>query len=134
DVGESVLSSYISKTRDRDITLPELAGFRVDLIRNSLYVYKGVKRFLQQQKIDRVVVFNGRWDYYRATFRAAQSLSIPVTIKESLRSGGYIENFENTFPHDIEVKHRKMSEHWDHSPLPEGEKKKIAEEFFTRKR
>jgi hypothetical protein len=133
DVGEAVRSSYISKTRDRDIELTHNVTVLKELAVQSLLVYLAIKRFLVTEKIHQLIVFNGRWDYYRAAFRAAQAVGVPVLVYENLRSGGYIELFENSFPHVIKAKQTNYETFWN-SVSDLSYKKQRAAEFFQRKR
>lgn len=133
DVGESVLSSYISKTRDRDLELSDSEADLPELVFQTILVYEAVKRFLKEKEIDEVILFNGRWDYYRAVFRAANELGIAVNVYENLRSGGYIEVYGNNFPHIILNKQRRFDQLWKDTP-DEEYRRKIAFEYFSRKR
>lgn len=129
DVGESVFSSYISKTRDRDLEVTENEKVISELGKQAIVVYRSIKRFLIEHKIQEVLIFNGRWDYYRAAFRAAQDLNIPCLIYENFRSGGFIELFDNSFPHSIQQRQMKFDQCWDQNK-DEEEKKRIAADFF----
>ncbi len=134
DVGESVLSSYISKTRDRDLEVTDNQKILPVLVRQTIVVYEAVRRFLVANSIDEVLVFNGRWDYYRAVFRVANELGIKCNIFENFRQGGYIEFYGNDFPHIIRNKQRKFDEYWGSESAPLTEKKRNAQEYFTKKR
>lgn len=134
DVGDSVLSSYISKTRDKDLTqdrhypsLKELTGY-------AAMVYSAVTRFIREQGIEEVILFNGRWDYYRAVLRAAQEANIRCRVVENFRSGGYIEVFDSSFPHSIKNKQLNFDTTWNAAGPTEAEKVAIGSQFFERKR
>jgi hypothetical protein len=134
DIGESVLSSYISKTRDRDLVLDDSRETQLKILKNALKVYLAIKRLFAERNIDKLIVFNGRWDYYRAAFRAAQSIQIPVLAIENFRTGGYKEYFPDSLPHNMDLKGRKMEECWQLALTPENQKIALGETFFTRKR
>jgi hypothetical protein len=134
DVGESIISSYISKTRDRDMELGVSEEVLPPLAIQTIVVYNSVKRFLKENGIEQVWIFNGRWDYYRAVFRAASELGIPCMIYENFRSGGFIELYGNNFPHIIKNKQAKYDQYWHSGEMTLSEKKEIARQYFSRKR
>lgn len=133
DVGESVLSSYISKTRDRDIELTENKPVLNALAVQTVVSYRAILRFMQEKKIEEVVLFNGRWDYYRAVFRAANKLGIHCLIYENLRSGGYLEYFDNAFPHIIKLRQNNFDAAWNEC-ADTALRERVSREFFERKR
>lgn len=133
DVGESVLSSYISKTRDMDMELNISKDILPQIAEQAITVYLSVKRFLINNKIEEIFLFNGRWDYYRAVFRAAHALNIPCNVYENFRPGGYIELYGNNFPHLIRNFQNKVDSTWNKEHNDEF-KKKEAGDFFVRKR
>lgn len=134
DVGDSVLSSYISKTRDRDLANDANFDHLKDLAGYSVMVYLAITRFLKVNAIDKVILFNGRWDYYRAVLRATQDLGINCRVVENFRAGGFIEVFDSSFPHNIRNKQLNFDRAWAEAPYDEAEKIKIGSEFFSRKR
>jgi hypothetical protein len=133
DVGEAAISSYITRTRDKELALAADTNFITQVSINSLLVYLGVKRFLQDRAISKVILFNGRLDYVRAVLRACESLSVECHVFERARPGGYYEYFVNTLPHNIKAKKQLIEDAWNLSPLPLDEKIKIGSEFFNRK-
>jgi len=134
DVGDSVLSSYISKTRDKDLTQDEHYPSLKELTGYACMVYTAISRFLQEQAIDEVILFNGRWDYYRAVLRATQEANIKCRVVENFRSGGFIEVFDSSFPHSIRNKQLNFDTTWNNAGIPESEKAAIGSQFFERKR
>lgn len=133
DVGEAVRSSYISKTRDRDFELTQNEAELSSLAVQSIVVYLSLRRFLVDKKIERVMLFNGRWDYYRALFRAVIEAGIPCTVFENLRPGGFIHFFENSFPHIIQERQKKFDSFWNEE-ADALKKKDAARKYFEGKR
>ncbi|MGW1455562.1 capsular polysaccharide export protein, LipB/KpsS family [Salegentibacter agarivorans] len=131
--GESIHSSYISKTRERNFSSLEDQELLRRLALNTILTYKVVDRFIKQKNIEELYLFNGRWDYYRAALSAANENSIKVEIFEYYRSGGYIEKFGNNLPHNIKNKNRLIEEAWEQNENLE-EKLAIADNFFKKKR
>ncbi len=132
DLGEAVYSSYISKTRQREFT----AASDMEVLQrhafNSIQVYEALKDFIQEKKIEKVGLFNGRWDYYRAALAAARSKNMVVEVFENFRKGGYLEIFGDHLPHNIKNKNRLIEEHWEKSD--DEHKYKIADDFFLKKK
>jgi hypothetical protein len=134
EIGEALLSVYISNTRNRDINLANKSNYIIKAKINSLAIFFAMKRFLQQNNIEKVVSFNGRMDYKRAIFRAAESLGINCYNYERTRPGGYIEIFKNALPHNIVAKTEWIEKAWGDSEYSHEEKRQIGARFFEEKR
>lgn len=133
EVGEAVLSSYISKTRDKIFEQNSDQVILKKLAYNSIISYEGLKRFILKESIEKVFLFNGRWDMYRAAMSAARSNKVDLEIFENYRAGGYSENFGNNLPHNISNQVKLIEEHWDNNSNKK-DKTQIAEDFFSRKK
>lgn len=133
NVGEAVFSPYISKTRERQFTSDTDQSVLRTLAENSIVTYEAIKRFSQENKINKIALFNGRWDWYRATMAAGKSVKIEIEVFEFYRSGGYYENFGDKLPHNIKNKWKLIEDHWK-SNVNIEEKKRIAADFFTKKK
>ncbi len=133
EVGAATLSTYISRSRDRDLNdvnqkyVKELAG-------NALSFYLGLQRFLVKEKIDVVYNFNGRQDYVRAVMRASLSKDIDCYNVERASFGGNIEFYKNVLPHNIRYKANLVDQCWRDSELTEAAKNEIGGEFFIRQK
>lgn len=133
EVGEAVFSPYISKTRDREFVSETDQSILKKLSFNSIITYESVKRFITENNIKKITLFNGRWDLYRAALAAARLNKIEVEIFENYKAGGYHENFGENLPHNIYNKIRLIEEHWSKNSNQE-EKLKIAEDFYAKKK
>jgi len=131
-VGEAAISSYISKSRDRDLVNVE-KSFIMDLVRNDIIFYNALDRFFQEKKIDKVYNFNGRNSYQKAVLSISNKYDIDCINKEVARPGGYLETFKNVLPHDINAKTNLINEAWNKSELKIGERRKIGASFFEKK-
>lgn len=132
-VGESALSTYISKTRDRDLELVQ-DSFTNKLISNGISLYISLKRFCEENGIDEIYNFNGRHIYNRAVMDIGLNLGIPMYNVELPRVGGAIEHFKNVLPHTILYKQNLFNEAWQDSGLVEDEKIRIASEYFIKRK
>ncbi|MBT1709586.1 hypothetical protein KK062_15190 [Fulvivirgaceae bacterium PWU5] len=134
DVGEAAISPYITRTRDKNLVRENKDGFLRQVSYNSLLVYLGVKRFLQEHQIEKVIFFNGRLDYTRSVLRACQALSVDCYLYERVRPGGIIECFHNVLPHTIEARQALIDEAWNDPAVPQEEKMRIGSNYYERKR
>jgi hypothetical protein len=134
EIGEALLSVYISNTRIRDLESANKSTYIIKSKINSLALYIAVKRFLREKNINSVVSFNGRMDYKRAVFRAAEALGIDCYNYERTRPGGYIEIFKNTLPHNIVAKTEWINKAWNDPEYTLEEKIQIGTKFFEDKK
>lgn len=133
EVGEATHSSFISKTRKRNFELPEELKILRSASEQSLMIYNATRRFIRAKGIDKIVIFNGRWDHYRAALSAARAEKIEINVIENLREGGYYESFGDALPHNIKVRNRLIDDHWNSEPNYEV-KRRMALEYFEKKR
>lgn len=133
EVGAATLSTYISRSRDRDLNDVN-QNYVKELAVNALSFYLGLQLFLEKEKIDVVYNFNGRQDYVRAVMRASISKDIDCYNVERARYGGNIEFYKNVLPHDIRYKANLVKQCWKESGLSEIEKKEIGTNFFIRQK
>ena len=133
EVGAATLSTYISRTRDRELINVEKYYVK-ELAINALALYLATKRFLKEKNIDVVYNFNGRQDYVRAIMRASLALNINCFNVERARVGGYIETFKNTLSHDIQAKKDHVDLCWEQESWNDQEKIEIGSSFYTRQR
>lgn len=131
-VGEAAISSYISKSRDRDMVNVD-KSFIKDIVRNDVIFYNALDRFFQEKKIDKVYNFNGRNSYQKAVLSTSIKYGIDCTNMEVARPGGYLEIFKNVIPHDINAKTNLINEAWNKSQLEIGERREIGASFFEKK-
>jgi len=133
EVGAATLSTYISRSRDRDLNDVN-QDYVKELAVNALLFYLGLQRFLEKEKIDVVYNFNGRQDYVRAVMRASLSKDIDCYNVERARFGGNIEFYKNVLPHNIRYKANLVEQCWRDSQLSEAEKNEIGANFFNRQK
>ena len=133
EVGEATLSTYISRSRDRDLNHIDQV-FVKQLAENALALYVGLQRFIEDKEIEIVYNFNGRQDYVRAVLRAALSKGIDCYNLERTRMGGYIDDYKNVLPHNINYKAALVEKYWNESSLSLSEKNKIGASFYSRQK
>lgn len=133
DLGSSVYSSLISKTREREFNTEREQKVLQELAENAIQVYLGLQKFIQNNKIDKIILFNGRWDYYRAAMSASLKSNIKIEVFEHFRTGGYYQIFGNNLPHNIENYNKLVEDHWENEEDIQL-KSKIAGDFYAEKR
>jgi hypothetical protein len=132
-VGESVYSSFISKTREREFTDSKDQAILKRLALQSLTIYHALRRFIKVYSINKLLLFNGRWDYYRAAYAAASIENIKINVFELLRPGGFYEDYGASLPHNIKLRESQIQAHWE-KENDYTKKEKIARDFYSRKR
>lgn len=131
EVGAATLSTYISRTRDRDLKYVE-QPFVKELAVNALAIYLALKRFLEEENIEIVYNFNGRQEYVRAVMKASLALKIDCYNVERTRLQGHIDFYLNSLPHDPAYKYKLVEKYWKESCLPVNERRKEGANFYKR--
>lgn len=135
DVGWSIVSTFVSATRD--ITNEIKLKSKKRLIQNyqdSVKAYEGTNRFIALEKPEKIVVFNGRLFETRAVLRSCQQLKIPCDVLEICGYG--LRNwiiYPNSMPHDLDVYTQKLNEEWEREE-EESKKIEVGENFFQLRR
>jgi len=133
EVGAATLSTYISRTRDRELINVE-QYFVKELAINALALYLATTRFLLEKNIEIIYNFNGRQDYVRAIMRACIATGKDCYNVERARLNGYVETYKNTLPHDIFEKKKHVDLCWEKATYTDKEKEQIGSSFFIRQR
>ena len=74
----AVLSSIISLTRDPELDLSGLDDMVSRFLVTALSVYRSLQNYLDENSVDCVYVFNGRFAPVRAVLRACQSRGVTL--------------------------------------------------------
>lgn len=138
NIGFSVLSSYISTTRNMNPLINETSRIYFDnLISNACGLTDAVQSLYEDIKPDKVCLFNGRLIETRAVYDSAMFMGIETIVYEV--KGGYGEPFfktvfENSTPHSIEANWKVCEKMWRNDNLSEEEKIEIGKSFFEKRR
>ena len=135
DVGWAIVSTFVSSTRD--ITNEIKLEYKNRLIQNyqdSVKAYEATNKFIELEKPDKIVLFNGRLFETRSVLRSCQQLKTDCDVLEICGFGrkNWII-YPNSLPHDLDVYTQKLVELWDRE---ENDSVKIenAEKFFQIRR
>lgn len=134
DAGLASVSSVVSALRDPN---PEISKYRPMLeraIESSVAVYDQMIQVLENEKIDRVYVFNGRFAIERAIFRACQMLKVDCYIHERGKNIYHYMLYENSLPHNRAGFRERMEEAWDNNSVNEKDKREVANRFYHERR
>ena len=113
DLGFAVLSSLVSQVRDPELQVSDFRQELQDYSTAALQVYRGVLRRLQEDRPQRVYVFNGRFASMRAVLRACQVSGVECLIHERGCDTRHFQLFRNRLPHDIAYIDQRMRQHWN---------------------
>ncbi len=134
DAGEasaSYLMSLFKETRFNVLTLKETTH---RALISSIQVYLALRAYLNKERFDKVVIFNGRFPLERAAIRACQETNTPFSTTEGgSEEDKYIE-LDNNFPHDIDFWKNGIKSLWETSLETLEEKSRIGHLFFSRQK
>ncbi len=132
-VGRGAASSMITQTRDFEINT-EKYGARIETnIRMAINVYLNFKHYLKALKIDKILVFNGRFAEQRPVVEIAEQLGIPYTVHER---GGTLAKYilyENATPFSFEYNYKEINRYWQEAE-PAYREEKSSEWYMQRRK
>ena len=129
EIGEAVLSSIISTTRNNIIDLNLYSEEINHLISVSYKLYLSAISNIDKHKFDQIYVFNGRFAFSRAILRAAQHTNTDCYIHERGASIYKYELFKNNLPHSIDYRLSEINRYWESNENNE-EKNKTGTDYF----
>lgn len=132
EVGEAAVSSYISKTRDKNL-INIKDSFAETLVEYDVSFYNALDRFFEEISFSTVYNFNGRHSLQRAVLNICRKHGVECINKEIARPGGYLDSFPNVLPHHIYTKVGLIDDAWNNSSESLEEKIKTGSSFFENK-
>lgn len=118
----SSLGRFESETDYNSLAFREMADRLQPVVKKA---YIAAHNWIEQQKLDAVVVFNGRMDATRAIFEAAKSHGIPVATIERTWFGDGIQILPGENCLGLKSVDRLVEE-WSHKPLTQLQARKAA--------
>lgn len=137
-VGSSILSYYLTATRDLDIkNMDGFAEYARPLISEICDFIDYVYDLIQRVKPDEIISYNGRFFENRLFYDIANAVGIPYTSLDVV--GGYVEpykkvSYKGGLPHSIALNTDKIEDLWRNSPLSDEQKIERASSFFQHRR
>lgn len=134
DIGRAAYSSLVSALREPRPDLRQHAGLLRDHLKTALVAHYSIRNHLEAKRPDEFVVFNGRFAALRPALRAARAFGVPTTVHEHANELSRYYEVSNTTVHDIATAAGRIDTMYDESPLPDAEKRAIAERWFADRR
>ncbi len=133
DIGWSLLSSLISLTRNPHVNLNEYKKQLVKNYQESVAIYYRAIEQINLHKFDRIYVFNGRFSYTKALFRAAQKCGVDCYLMERGSTYKKYALFKNHTIHNISKFKENALELWKNEPN-DAKKREISNDFYENRR
>ncbi len=112
DIGFAVTSSIVTLIRHTNPDLVKEKNLLNRFMLSALATYRSTQNFLDNHKIDKMYVFNGRFAQVKAVLRACQSRNITCLVHERGHNKNHYALFENTIPHDYTYIVGRIKQHW----------------------
>lgn len=136
-LGLCCLSIYISVSRNNSPLIDDKFRIYFNFLLNRVKDYiDAMEVIIDNEKPDKIVVFNGRCTNSRPVIEIADRKGIPFVCSEviSVFKGQYIRRyFYNAMPHNIVLNTKMISETWDNASIPENDKILLGKRFYESK-
>jgi hypothetical protein len=112
DIGSSVYSSLVNRTKSKHPSLKDNRAVTQDLLRDAARIYLSGRELVEKENIELVYIFNGRYAGARPWLRICQSANIDYIVHEKSRSLKRIQLFHQDIPHNPDYYPPKMEGFW----------------------
>ena len=129
DIGMAVASSMISLTRDPELDLSALDDMVSRFLVTALSVYRSLQNYLDENPVDCVYVFNGRFAPVRAVLRACQSRQVTCYVHERGHDIHHYTVDKNTTTHDLAYMQKQICGQWERA-AGDSKRNEIAEKYY----
>jgi Capsule polysaccharide biosynthesis protein len=133
NIGMGCASSYISRTRDQELTLNRVT---TPVLRRQVtsakMIVDALHDMFDQEKPDVVYLFNGRGFVNRAILGVCDARKVPYITVEVGANDERVEEYSASLPHSIAARTRMMQDLWLSADAKE--KLSVARSFYERKR
>lgn len=129
DIGWAAFSSLVDRAGTEFPSLAENSILLGRLLLDSLRVYRTACAYLDEEKYDKVYVFNGRYAAARPWLRACASRGVTYVTHEKSSSLDRIFLYENGIPHTTVGWPERMRVFWERKGN-DSEVLRQAEDFF----
>ena len=137
-IGYSVLSSYITKTRNLYPEFNNETKYFFDyLLGITCNLTDAIEKVIEKIKPDKMCFFNSRFFEWRPPYDLAMARGIPaISYEKTYEINGEIGKvkFVNNTPHNIQNLQNVCDKLWEDAPLSEEQKIVIGKDFFERRR
>ena len=126
--GPALANEITTITKNRNIELDKINQTLALLVESYLEVYNATQKFLKTNKIDEVVLFNGRFLHERGVWDATRDSKIPILLFETTRNR-YFESAKGF--HNRSANQKVMLKHWNDSKQRLSDKIDIGSKYFN---
>lgn len=136
-IGLSIMSSYISATRNQKPFIDEQAKkyFDVHVAQNIAFV-DALYKLIEDFKPEMMYTFNGRFEEVRPIYDISKTIGIPCILTEVFKKNGiwYKARYDNRLPHDIKYNVERREYCWSHYEMTDEEKEALGHSFYKKRR
>ena len=137
NIGLSIMSSYITTTRNQDPLIDdESRAYFDEHLNQCASTVDALYALIDEFKPNKLYSFNGRFEEVRAVYDISQVMHLPITLTEVVKKNGqwYKVSFHDKLPHDIRYNLERREYCWSHYNMSEEEKVALGNSFFTKRR
>lgn len=138
NIGIGALSLFIDLTRNLNPPITNWVREFIDhLLLKQVMLTDCIDCLIQQYKISKIILFNGRQANYRPVLDLARNYNIPfitTEISTPYCKNRYKDNNENSIPHDSANFKKKCDKVWENSSESLERKIEVAQNFFKKKK
>ncbi len=129
--GPALANEFVTLSKSRHTRVDENFDLLEEMLISYLKVYSATQKWLQENSITKMYLFNGRFLHERAAWDAGKSMNIQTMVFETTRDNLHIR--ELGF-HNRVNNQRLIREHWESSPLALDLKREISDQWFINMR
>lgn len=136
-IGLSIMSSYITRTRNMDPKIDSGSRKFFDAhLNQSVLLVDALYNVIDSFQPDAIHSFNGRFEEVRPIYDICQNRGIKCYLNEGTRVNGEFKRvvFEDRLPHDIKYNKERREFCWSQYKMTPEEKIKFGESFFLKRR
>jgi hypothetical protein len=110
--GSALANEIVTLTQDRNLSIRNNRSLILKMIRSYLEIYSATQSEISKNKIDRVLLFNGRFLHERAVWDASKDLNVEILLFETTRNRLHVRalGFHNRINNQ-----KLIIEHWNNS-------------------
>ncbi|BDS13674.1 capsular polysaccharide export protein, LipB/KpsS family [Aureispira anguillae] len=128
DLGMGVASSLITHFRNPYFDVKRNKRLIRNYIESSIKVYLSLKRYVEDEKIDAIHIFNGRLAHLRPALRVAEEKGIDYYTHEAGASRNKYAIYKNMMPHNFTKRRELIREFWESAD--KNERVKMGASFY----
>lgn len=130
DAGMATLSTLIDKFRDPALDVTAHPDLVYAHLLPSVAVFRSVQNYLAANRVDRVYLFNGRYNHTRPVLRASQSRGVEFAVLEEGCNKSHYTVWENCTPHGRKSLQDDIAATWERGAGDPAERERVARAWF----